>query len=184
MSNSIKCLVDIMALIIIYSIFLFRNWKAKGKDILLVNTLMYIYIALVLFVTLMPIIASLPSIFNHPYIRMNLLPFDDFFAGRGDFVRQIVLNVIMMMPFGFLLPIVKKRRLFSCALWTLLFSLGIELLQPLINGTRSSDITDLITNTIGGIIGYILFLIFRPIVNAVLAYINPKRKRSREYTYK
>ena len=29
-------------------------------------------------------------------------------------------------------------------------TLGIELLQPLINGTRSSDITDIITNMTGG----------------------------------
>ncbi len=180
MSNIIKCLVDIIALVVIYTLFLFRKWKVKGKDVLVVNTLMYIYIALVLYVTLMPILVSLPSIFNHPYIRMNLSPFDDYFSGRGDVVRQILLNVIMMMPFGFLLPIVKKRRLINCILWTFLFSLSIELLQPLINGTRSSDITDLITNTIGGIIGYLLYLIFRPMVNAVLAYINPKRKRIQE----
>lgn len=87
---------------------------------MLVNTLMYIYIALVLYVTLMPIIVSLPFIFNHPYIPMNMLPFDDYFSGRGDTVRQILLNIIMMMPFGFLLPMVKKQNILSCLLWTFL----------------------------------------------------------------
>ena len=32
---------------------------------------------------------------------------------------------------------------------------SIELLQPLISGARSSDITDVITNTVGGILGYL-----------------------------
>lgn len=176
MSNSVKCLVDIIALIIIYVIFFFKKWKAKGKDMLLVNTLFYIYMALVLYVTLMPIIVSLPFIFNHPYVSMNLLPFDDYFSGRGDTVRQILLNVIMMMPFGFLMPIVKKQKLFSCILLTFLFSLSIELLQPLINGSRSSDVTDLITNTVGGMIGYLLYLIFRPFVSAVLNCLESTNK--------
>ena len=33
-------------------------------------------------------------------------------------------------------------------------SLGIELLQPLIHDYRSSDLTDVITNTAGGVLGY------------------------------
>lgn len=171
MSNSVKCLVDIIALIIIYVIFFLKKWKAKGKDRLLVNTLFYIYMTLVLYVTLMPILVSLPFILNHPYVPMNLLPFDDYFSGRGDTVRQILLNVIMMIPFGFLMPIVKNQKLFSCILWTFSFSLSIELLQPLINGFRSSDVTDLITNTFGGTIGYFLYLIFRPLVSTILNYL-------------
>ncbi len=55
--------------------------------------------------------------------------------------------------------------------YTFLLSFSIELLQPLINGFRSSDITDIITNTIGGIIGYIMYLIFRPITTKILNYI-------------
>lgn len=168
MGNGIKYFVDIIALAIIYAILLFKRWRVKGKDVVLVNTLLYIYIALVLYVTLMPIIVSLPFIFNHPYVAMNMLPFDDYFSNRGDTERQILLNVIMMIPFGFLMPIIKKRSLFNCILWTFLFSLCIELLQPLISGCRSSDITDLITNTIGGIVGYLLYMIFRPLVISIL----------------
>lgn len=43
---------------------------------------------------------------------------------------------------------------------TFLFSLGIEVLQPLF--LRSGDITDLITNTFGGFIRYVICFIFRP----------------------
>ncbi len=138
---------------------------------LLVNTLMYVYLSFVLYFTLMPVITSLPFILNHPYSPMNMVPFVDVLTGRGDFVRQVLLNVIMMVPFGFLFPMTRTpaagfgRTVFCC----LLISLGIELLQPLINGFRSADITDLITNTIGGMVGYVLYAAFRPITSRILA---------------
>lgn len=151
---------------------LYKKWIVKGKDKLVVNTLMYIYISFVLFFTLMPIISSLPFIFNHPYGFMNLTPFSDVLGGRGDFIRQVLLNVIMMIPFGFLLPLANKRCNFiRVIIYTFLFSLSIELLQPLINGFRSSDITDLITNTCGGAIGYVFYLIFKPITTRILNII-------------
>lgn len=171
MSNSLKVIIDFIVLAILYVVVFFKKWRTKGKTKLAVNTLMYIYISLVLYVTLMPIVVSLPFIFNHPYVSMNMIPFDDYFSGRGDTVRQIILNVIMMMPFGFLLPLVKKQNLLSCFFWTFLFSLGIELNQPLINGFRAADITDLITNTIGGLLGYLLYLVFKPLINKIMSQL-------------
>ncbi len=168
-----KYLIDFIALILLYAFVFFRKWKSKGKDILLVNTLMYIYLSFVLYFTLMPVIASIPFILNHPYKPMNMLPFIDVLSGRGDFVRQVLLNVIMMIPFGFLFPLtltqpaVFGRTVFFC----FLISLGIELLQPLINGFRSSDITDLITNITGGMVGYVLYIVFRPVTSWILAQL-------------
>ena len=168
-----KVLVDFVVLIIIYFWKFYKKWKKKGRDVLLVNTLMYIYLSFVLYFTLMPIIVSLPFIFNHPYDSMNLVPFIDVLKGRGDFIRQVGLNVIMTIPFGFLMPLVKKEiRPLKVVFYTFLLSLGIELLQPLINGFRSADITDLITNVIGGIIGYIVYLIFKPLTTKTLNYIS------------
>ena len=98
---------------------------------------------------------------------MNMEPFEDAINGRGDFARQIVLNVIMTVPFGFLYPLCrcaagKKCGLLRCVLMIAALSLSIELLQPLINGARNSDITDVITNTAGGLIGYVTYAIFVP----------------------
>ena len=134
----------------------------------MVLALMYAYLSLVLFFTMMPVIASIPFVLNHPYEPMNLVPFIDVSLGRGDFFRQVVLNVIMTLPFGFLFPLTRDKRakfgvtVFSC----FLMSLGIELLQPFFD--RSSDITDLITNVIGGALGYGLYVIFKPITFWVL----------------
>lgn len=162
-------IIDILILIFIYFCCFYKKWKLKGKDALFVRTLMYIYLILLIYVTLMPIVTSLPFLFNHPYIPMNLNIFDDLINGRGDYFRQIILNIIMTIPFGFLLPIINKKSMFlKTILCTFLLSLCIELLQPLIDGARSSDITDLITNTIGGAVGYVCFLVLKPVVNKVM----------------
>ncbi|MDN0043010.1 VanZ family protein [Mediterraneibacter glycyrrhizinilyticus] len=167
-----KNTVDFIVLAIIYLFIFYRKWKAEGKDILFINTLMYIYLSFVLYFTLMPVITSLPFVFNHSYVPMNLVPFIDVSYGRGDFIRQIVLNVIMTIPFGFLLPLIKsKTSLIKLMLYTFLLSLGIELLQPLVSDFRSSDITDLITNVFGGVLGYILYFLFRPLTAKILCYI-------------
>ena len=171
-----KELVDFVVLFILYIFIFYKKWKVKGKDILFINTIMYIYLSFVLYFTLMPIITSLPFVFNHSYVPMNLVPFIDVSTGRGDFIRQVVLNIVMTIPFGFLLPLIKNKKinLMKTILYTFLLSLGIEILQPLINDFRLSDITDLVTNILGGIIGYILYLIFKPLTTKILSYIKEK----------
>ncbi len=164
-----EVLVDFAVLTIIYFRKFYKKWKKEGRDVLAVNTAMYVYLSFVLYFTLMPIITSLPFIFNHSYTPMNLVPFIDVLNSRGDFVRQVVLNIIMTIPFGFLLPLTNNNiKILKVVFYTFLLSLSIELLQPLINGIRSADITDLITNVTGGIIGYALYLTFRPPIMKIL----------------
>ncbi len=168
MKYLIKYCIDFTVLVLLYAFIFFRKWRPQGKGVLLVNTLLYSYLSFVLFFTMMPVIASIPSVLDHPYEPMNLVPFIDVSLGRGDFFRQVVLNVIMTLPFGFLFPLTRDKRakfsvtVFSC----FLMSLGIEILQPFFN--RSSDITDLITNVIGGVLGYGLYAIFKPLTFWVL----------------
>ena len=168
-----KEIVDFIILIVLYIFIFYKRWKVKGKDVLFINTTMYIYLSFVLFFTLMPVISSIPFMFNHKYTPMNLVPFIDVMYGRGDFFRQVALNVIMTIPFGFLFPLINNRdsKLLKTILYTFLLSLSIELLQPLISGTRSSDITDIITNTLGGILGYVMYMIFKPLALKILDYI-------------
>ncbi len=171
-----KYLIDFMALALLYIFVFFHKWKMRGKDILLINTLMYIYLSFVLYFTLMPVITSIPFVLNHPYKAMNMVPFIDVLAERGDFFRQVILNIIMTIPFGFLFPLTQKRtaKFGKTVFFCFLMSLGIELLQPLINGFRSSDITDLITNVIGGIFGYGFYIIFKPIIFWILDILKDK----------
>ena len=67
-----------------------------------------------------------------------------------------LLNVLLFVPLGFFLPVLWKR--FRSFLRTVLFGLGfsacIELLQ--LFTFRATDINDLMTNTVGTILGWCL----------------------------
>ena len=82
--------------------------------------------------------------------------------------RFMGLNIIMTMPFGFLFPLTRdKKAKFSATVFScFLMSLGIELLQPFFD--RAADVTDLITNVIGGVLGYGFYAVFKPITFWVL----------------
>lgn len=82
--------------------------------------------------------------------------------------KQVLGNFVMLLPLGIYLPLLYRRlRSFSgffAVLFICLFvSIGIELLQ-LITSYRSTDIDDVILNTIGGCLGFIIYQLFRAIV--------------------
>ena len=138
---------------------------------------MYIYVVMVLFVTLMPFTFTIDSISNlfTGMSSANFTLFNDLSLNRSGAVRDIILNVVMMVPFGFLYPIIKLKGILKTVFMTFTFSLAIEcsqLLSICYFGNRSFDITDLLTNTIGGLIGYLIFIILRPLVSKILNYNN------------
>lgn len=71
-----------------------------------------------------------------------------------------ILNMIMMMPFGFLLPLIWKnwRRFGKVILAGFGFSLLIEVLQ--LFNTRLSDVDDLIMNSLGAAAGYLVWILY------------------------
>ncbi|MGN4715304.1 VanZ family protein [Bacillus anthracis] len=83
--------------------------------------------------------------------QINLTLFDT--AGSTTYL----LNILLFMPLGFLLPTIwpqfRKMKNTVCA--GFFFSLAIELNQLLNN--RITDIDDLFTNTLGTIVGYVLY---------------------------
>lgn len=67
-------------------------------------------------------------------------------------------NVLLFLPLGFLLPMVWKKKTFAkyiCA--GIMTTVVLELIQPIMG--RSFDVDDLITNTIGFLIGYFLYIV-------------------------
>ena len=79
---------------------------------------------------------------------------------------NIVGNMAAFMPFGFILPEVwdQLNRWYTITLMGFLFSLGIETAQ-LISKVGSFDVDDLFLNTIGALIGYIVFVIAKGVWN-------------------
>ena len=159
-SNLLVSSPDIFAFCALYFLCFKRRWREMGKRVFVLNTLLYFYNVVVFFFTLMPIITALPRIFDHPYTMMHMIPFDDLSLGRGGAVVQLILNMALTIPFGFLISarIDEKRFAFLKTVGcTVCLSLFIELLQPLLDGFRSSDITDVIINTVGGALGFPIY---------------------------
>lgn len=162
-----KIVVDVIVLIFLYFLVFYKKWKKLSNYDLFIRTMMYVYISFVLYFTLMPIICSILFMFNHPFKMMKMNLFDDLLNHRGDYIRQIVLNIVMLIPFGIIFPMIDKKNNFVKTIkWSFITSLVIEMLQTLIS-VRSSDITDLITNVFGAIVGYLIYLTFKPVINKI-----------------
>ena len=78
--------------------------------------------------------------------------------GTSAVVINLAGNVIGFIPFGFILPIINRRTrsLLQIGLLSFQLSLAIEVAQ-LIFKVGSFDVDDLLLNTAGGIIGYVIF---------------------------
>lgn len=79
-------------------------------------------------------------------------------TGFEAMVINVFGNVICFIPFGVLLPMNFKcfRKVLSVTLVTYLVSLVVETVQ-LITKTGAFDVDDILLNTLGGVIGCIIF---------------------------
>lgn len=154
--NLARYLPDAAVLAAVFLLLLPR-WRGQSRRRLAVSALFYLYMAGVLWVTVLPVLSMIGV--HHPYQPMVLEPFRDLRLGYGNATRQLLLNVLMTVPFGFLWPLVRRRSgLLRAVGAAFLLSLCIELLQPLLPTARTADVTDLICNTAGGLAGYVLYL--------------------------
>ena len=86
---------------------------------------------------------------------INLLPFS------SEGFATYILNVIMFMPLGFLLPLIwrRYRKMGRTVLTGFCMSLSIELLQLFC--LRVTDVDDLTMNTLGTAVGFCCWIVFR-----------------------
>ena len=74
-------------------------------------------------------------------------------------VTNLFGNVLIFLPFGFFMPMASKHRSFlSTSFYSLALSLIVEISQ-LFMKVGCFDVDDLLLNTIGGMLGYIVFSI-------------------------
>ncbi len=74
-------------------------------------------------------------------------------------------NIAMFIPFGFMLALLFPHKLsWLSILVSFLFSAGIELFQREFLDERIFDVRDMVANTLGGTIGYIMAFLLRSLV--------------------
>lgn len=68
-------------------------------------------------------------------------------------------NILIFVPYGFFISMASKNRgFFKTLFYSFVLSLGVEFFQ-LFTKVGSFDVDDLLLNTAGGILGFILFVI-------------------------
>jgi len=97
---------------------------------------------------------------------VNLIPFRAIFIPNGKIdLAEIILNVVIFVPLGIYAGVLFKRWSFGKKLFFFfLLSLVFEMLEFFFK-IGAFDITDIITNTIGGIIGLLMFTAIEKLVN-------------------
>lgn len=85
-------------------------------------------------------------------------------------------NILIFVPYGFFISVASRMRGFLMTLfYSLGLSLGVEVFQ-LLTRVGSFDVDDLLLNTIGGILGYVLFLI----CNGIRRKYDGRRKKGKK----
>ena len=117
------------------------------------RALLALYLLVLLWLVLFKLSFNLLSvILDHQTRSINLIPF----AGSGS-LREIIDNCVVFIPLGLLLSVNFKRANFWRKLaLVLVLSLTAEIAQ-FVFAIGVTDITDLITNTLGGFLGLILY---------------------------
>lgn len=78
--------------------------------------------------------------------------------------KNLMGNILIFFPMGFIVPYVaKKRKMLIVILYSVIFSSFIEIMQLIYLSSRRPDVDDIILNTLGGIVGYLIFLIYKRI---------------------
>ena len=77
---------------------------------------------------------------------------------RVFWIKQIILNILLFVPLGILLPMICDRfkKLWKIVLIGFLFSCLIEVMQY-ITGRGLTEIDDVINNTLGAFLGFLIY---------------------------
>ncbi|MFC9330379.1 VanZ family protein [Kitasatospora sp. NPDC057015] len=137
-----------------------RSW---GSAVLRALALLVAFAGMVAFAAVLARITlvSVPGAVGE--VHSNVRPGDSLrhyllYATTADALRQVGGNVLLGLPFGVLLPVLlpRARGLFGVLLRTAVVMLLVELVQGALITGRAFDIDDVLLNTTGALLGYLL----------------------------
>jgi glycopeptide antibiotics resistance protein len=127
------------------------------------KTLLVLYLLTLLWLVLFKFSFDLFSVvLDHQTRSLNLIPFVG--SSRANLV-ETVYNFVVFVPFGLLLGVNLKQISFWRKLaFIFIFSVTAELIQFVL-AIGTTDVTDVITNTFGGLLGLILYDLSKKHIN-------------------
>ena len=168
----IPCLISLPIIILIRFIAYKRSNKLNIKREAVIFVF-WLYIIALLSVTFVPEF-SLKTGFNAPVFHLpdfsnpETVNFHSPFGwilwkiNRGEWaelVRNIIGNVVVFVPYGVLFPIIFRKQEKKTILFGFILSFTIEFCQLFMN--RQSDIYDIIMNTVGVGLGYLIYILIK-----------------------
>ena len=127
----------------------------KHKKFLIHKELIYL-----IAITYMLCLFYLVTFQDSNYGVSNFVPFKEIFRysiGSHKFIKNILGNIVLFIPYGFLSSyLLKTRKVSVGVILTLIASVTIEVVQYYIG--RVFDIDDIILNVLGGFIGGLIYV--------------------------
>lgn len=180
----ILCAVVIVALVFVGYKFIYQKKMQGQKKLswikLLWLVVMICYLLVVCGATLLRV--------GDFYHGMQMQPlFASYREAWAEFAardwRNLILNILMFVPFGFLLPVgIRKMRVFwRTYLCGFIVTLGIEVIQ-LVSGKGIFEWDDILNNTVGTMIGYGIFAIVYALWQSVTEFYDSGIEKQRKIT--
>ena len=158
------------AMVVYFAIFVSQR-ERRGNPKMINIAAEYVLIGwLIVFVYVTQVMSfgnGMGELFNIRPLHMFYIAFS-YGSNNAGMVWQFLLNILMFVPLGFLLPVVFPKR---CATWprVLLVSFCVTLATELLQlfTRRGTDIDDVIANTAGGLCGFALFAVMYLLTNFI-----------------
>ena len=201
-------LFPLLALILTipYMIVQYHQYGAITKKRTLIVYSFIFYLLCIYFLVILPL-PQIKDVFNYQGKWYNLKPFTyiNDLSSAGVFkinnprtyislltsnrIIEPLFNVILMIPFGIYLRYYFNKGWFTTILYTLIFSLFLEITQ--LSGLyyiyprpyRMFDVNDLIMNTLGGLLGFIITPIFSYFLPSSLQLKEEVLRKSKNVTF-
>jgi glycopeptide antibiotics resistance protein len=134
---------------------------------ILSGSLLTLYLVALLWLVLFKLKVNISSVFNYHHRSLNLIPFAAPSMVHGEIgYGEMIYNCMFFIPFGLLLDVNFKKIGFLPKLALILvFSVTVEIIQ-FIFAIGATDITDVITNVSGGLIGLTLYALCNKFINS------------------
>ncbi len=133
---------------------------------ILFRSLFVLYLTILLWLVLFKLRVDISSVFDYHHRSLNLIPFAAPSRVHGEIgYGEMIYNCFFFIPFGLLLSVnFKKIRFLPKLVFIMIFSVAVEIIQYIF-AIGATDITDVITNTLGGFIGLGLYTLSNKYIN-------------------
>lgn len=156
--------------LVVLAIVLFFLWRKKRSvPYLICFSLFWVYMLAAIDRVFFPI--PLDAHFSDPYnlspwARVNLIPFNFWESSSAlESLELMIYNILLTIPFGFGINLIAKIKPQKVLLLCVAVGIGTELLQLGISlllwyPYRIIDIDDTLANSLGVLLGYLMFRLF------------------------